>query len=186
VLGAGIALFIFNSLFTTNINVDFNDNLTGIFSSDFIDSYLFGDMDKFTDVPRFTKIILAWQLLSENTMTLMFGLEFGIFRSTDIGDSSQLAQNLQWLMTGTRPYLFFLIIQGGVLFVAGFIWLVLHINRYFLRNNNKYKTFLFLLFVLILFYNDALRSQNFSLIYLFSVFFSNSELYANKFQNEYS
>lgn len=183
-LGALIALFIFNRFFTTNIGVDFEDNMTGIFSKDFIDGYLFGDDSKYTDVPRFTKIILAWQMLAENTMTFFFGFEYGIFRSTDIGDSSQFSQSMQWLMVGTRPYLFFLLIQGGILLVVGFVWLMLHINKYFARNNNKYKTFLFLIFIMIMFYNDALRSHNITIVYFFSVFYANSSVY-NRQQLEF-
>lgn len=176
-LAAGVALFIFNRFFTTNIGTDFSNNLTGIFSKDFIENYLFGDIYTYTDVPRFTKIILAWNLLVQNTNTLLFGFEYGVFRGTELSDPSQFAQSVQWLMTGTRPYLFFLMIQGGVLLVAGFFWLIFHINKFFVKNNNKYKTFLLLLFIMELFYNDALRSQNFLIVYFFSIFYANSSLY---------
>jgi hypothetical protein len=182
IIGAGvaaaIALFIFSQLFTTNIQgIDTSEGIAGIFNGDFINNYLFGDIDQYTDVPRFTKIVFAWQLLAENTMTFLFGIEYGIFRQTDVADASKVSQSLEWLMSGTRPYLFFLLVQGGILLITGFFWMMFHINRYFTSNNNKYKTFLFLLFVVILFYNDALRSQNFAMIYLFSVFLSNSDLY---------
>jgi hypothetical protein len=184
-LAAGVALFVFNSFFTTNIGVNFDNNLTGIFSKDFIEGYLFGDVYTYTDVPRFTKIILAWQLLAENTITFLFGFEYGIFRSTEVGDTSQFSQNMQWLMTGTRPYLFFLMIQGGMLLVVGFIWLMLQINRFFVENNNKFKTFLFLLFILVMFYNDALRSHNITIVYFFCVFYANSSVY-NKHVEEFA
>jgi hypothetical protein len=176
-IGAAVALFIFNRFFTTNIGTDFSNNLTGIFSKDFMENYLFGDIYTYTDVPRFTKIILAWNLLVQNTNTLLFGFEYGVFRGTELSDLSQFAQSVQWLMTGTRPYLFFLMIQGGVLLVAGFFWLIFYINKFFVKNNNKYKTFLLLLFVMELFYNDALRSHNFLIVYLFSIFYANSSLY---------
>ena len=184
-LAAGVALFIFNSFFTTNIGVDFDNNLTGIFSKDFIDGYLFGDIHYYTDVPRFTKIFLAWQMLQENLPTFLFGFEYGIFRNTDIADMSQFSQDVQWLMVGTRPYLFFLMIQGGVLLVLGFLWLIFYINKFFLSNNNKYKTFLFMLLVMILFYNDAFRSQNITIVYFFSLFYANSSLY-NKEEPEFA
>lgn len=174
-VAAGLALFIFNTFFTTNINVE--NNISGVFSRDFIEGYLFGDIYTYTDVPRFTKIILAWQMLAEDTLTFLFGFEYGIFRSTDIADTSQFSQSVQWLMVGTRPYLFFLMIQGGMMLVAGVIWLILHINRYFVAYNNKYKTFLFLIFVMIMFYNDALRSHSITIIYFFSIFYANSSLY---------
>ena len=174
---AGIALFIFNRYFTTNIGVDFDNNLTGIFSEDFIEGYLFGDIYTYTDVPRFTKIILAWKLLAENATTLLFGFEYGIFRGGEVVEMSQFSQSVQWLMTGTRPYLFFLMIQGGVLLVTGFVLLIAQINRFFTKYNNKYKTFLFLLFIVILFYNDALRSHNILIVYMFSIYYANSGIY---------
>lgn len=176
-LAAGVALFIFNKYFTTNIGTDFDNNLTGIFSKDFLDSYLFGDPSSFGDVPRFTKIILAWQMLSQDTVHLLFGFEYGIFRGGEDGQMSHFAQSVEWLMVGTRPYIFFLMIQGGLLLVAGFLLLIGQINKFFTKHNNKYKLFLFILFVVILFYNDALRSQNILIIYMFSIFYANSSLY---------
>jgi hypothetical protein len=176
-LAAGVALFIFNKYFTTNIGTDFDNNLTGFFSEDFLNNYLFGQGDTYVDVPRFTKIILAWQLLSQDTVHLLFGFEYGVFRGSDLVGTSQFSQSVQWLMTGTRPYVFFLMIQGGMLLVTGFLLLIGQINKFFTRHNNKYKLFLFLLFVVILFYNDALRSQNLLTVYLFSVFYANSSLY---------
>jgi hypothetical protein len=176
-LAAGAALFIFNKYFTTNIGTDFDNNLTGIFSKDFIDGYLFGDAASYGDVPRFTKIILAWQLLAQDTVHLLFGFEYGVFRGGEVVEVSHFSQSVQWLMTGTRPYLFFLMIQGGMLLVAGFLLLIGQINRFFVKHNNKYKLFLFILFVVILFYNDALRSHNILIVYMFSIFYANSTLY---------
>jgi len=188
IVGAGLAaflfLFIFNQYYSNNFGTDFDNNITGIFSKDFIDNYLFGDIYMYTDVPRFTKIIMAWNLLLDNTITFLFGFEYGIFRAGDDGDMSQFAQSVQWLMTGTRPYLFFLLIQGGLLLFVGVMWLILYINRFFTKYNNKYKTFLFLLFVMILFYNDALRNQNFSIIFFFSMFYANSVLYNQQLEEE--
>jgi hypothetical protein len=176
-LAAGAALFIFNKYFTTNIGTDFDNNLTGIFSKDFIDGYLFGQGDTYVDVPRFTKIILAWQLLSQDTLHLLFGFEYGLFRGTDAVGTSHFAQSVGWLLTGTRPYVFFLMLQGGMLLVTGFLLLIGQINKFFSKHNNKYKLFLFILFVVILFYNDAFRGQNILTVYMFSVFYANSSLY---------
>lgn len=181
ILAAGLAaaffLFLFNQYYSNNFGTDFDNNIAGIFSKDFIDSYLFGDIYTYTDVPRFTKIILAWQLLAENTNTFLFGFEYGIFRASDMVEMSQFSQSVEWLMTGTRPYLFFLMIQGGIFLVAGIFLLISHANRYFKENNNKYKMFLLLLFIMVLFYNDALRSQNFLIVYFFSIYYANSSLY---------
>jgi hypothetical protein len=180
ILGALIAaaffLFVFNKYYT-NEGLDFDNSMAGIFSKDFLDAYLFGDIYSSEDIPRFTKIVVGWHLVAEETRTLLFGIEYGIFKGGNIVETSQFGQSIQWLLSGTRPYLFFLILQGGLLLITGFFWLLLHINRYFVKNNNKFKTFLFLVFLMILFYNDALRNQGFIVIYFFNVFYANSNLY---------
>jgi len=176
VIAAAFFLFVFN-MYYTNQGLDFDNNMAGIFSKDFLDAYLFGDIYSSDDIPRFTKIVVGWHMAAEETRTLLFGIEYGIFKGGNVVETSQFGQEVQWLLSGTRPYLFFLILQGGVLLIAGFFWLMFHINKYFVQNNNKFKTFLFLVFIMILFYNDALRNQGFVAIYLFSVFYANSNLY---------
>ncbi|HUQ64679.1 MAG TPA: hypothetical protein VM101_00890 [Flavitalea sp.] len=176
VLAAGFFLYIFN-MYYSDQGSNFENNLTGIFSKDFLDSYLFGDIYSSEDVPRFTKIVVGWHLASEAPRTLMFGIEYGIFKGGNVVEASQFATSIQWLMSGTRPYIFFLMLQGGLMLIAGLFWMLFHINNYFVKNNNKFKSYLFIVFLIILFYNDALRNQGFVLIYFFTVFYANSNLY---------
>jgi hypothetical protein len=181
IIGAAIAaaffLFLFNMYYSSTEGTDFDDNLAGIFSKDFLDAYLFGDIYSSEDIPRFTKIVVGWRLAAEETRTLLFGIEYGIFKGGTLVETSQFGQSIQWLISGTRPYLFFLTLQGGILLIVGFFWMLFYINRHFARNNNKFKTFLFFVFLLILFYNDAIRNQGFVAIYFFAVFYANSDLY---------
>lgn len=176
VIAAAFFLYVFNKYYT-NEGLDFDNSISGIFSKDFLDAYLFGDIYSSEDVPRFTKIVVGWHLAAEETRTMLFGIEYGIFKGGNIVETSAFGQSVQWLLSGTRPYLFFLILQGGLLLVTGFFWILFHINRYFLTHNNKFKTFLFLIFLMILFYNDALRNQGFVVLYLFYVFYANSNQY---------
>ena len=175
-MAAGLFLFIFN-MYYSNEGLDFDNSMAGIFSKDFLDAYLFGDIYSSDDIPRFTKIVLGWHLASEETRTFFFGIEYGIFKGGNLVEASQFGQSIQWLLSGTRPYLFFLILQGGLLLILGLFWMIFHINRYFVKNNNKYKLFLFLVFLMIMVYNDALRNQGFVVIYFFNVFYANSNLY---------
>ena len=175
-VAAGLFLYIFN-MYYSNEGLDFDNSMAGIFSKDFLDAYLFGDIYSSEDIPRFTKIVLGWRLAAEETRTLLFGVEYGIFKGGTMVQSSQFGESIQWLVSGTRPYFFFLILQGGLLLVAGLTWMLFHINRYFVKNNNKFKTFLLMIFLMILFYNDALRNQGFVVIYFFTVFYANSNLY---------
>ncbi len=178
IIGAGLFLLLFNSYYANTGGMDVGENsIAGVFSDSFLDTYLMGDIYSSDDVPRFTKIILAWQVCAEETHTLLFGIEYGMFKGGKVVEASQVAQNLQWLMSGTRPYIFFLLLQGGLLLITGIFWLIFHINRYFTENNNKYKTFLLLVFLIILVYNDQLRNQGFVVIYFFCMYYANSNLY---------
>lgn len=178
IIGAAVFLFVFSKYYSNTGGMDLGDNsLAGTFSGDFLDEYLMGDIYSSDDVPRFTKIILGWQLCAEETRTMLFGIEYGIFKGGTVVEASQFAQSIQWLMSGTRPYIFFLLLQGGLLLIGGLFWMIAHINHYFRRNNNKYKTFLLLVFGIILFYNDALRTEGFVVIYFFCIAYANSNLY---------
>lgn len=171
----GVAFLLIFDRFYTHSALSFDDNLTGIFSEEFLMDYLFADPEVYPDVPRFTKLILGWNLLSQEYHTMFFGIEFGAFRTGTLG-ATHFAENYQWLLAGTRPYLFFLLMQGGVVLITGFFLLVFHINRYF-RNTTKFGVFLFILLMILIFYLDSFRHHNFSAIYFFLVFYANSKLF---------
>jgi hypothetical protein len=179
VAAAALFLFLFNQYYS-NQGFEFENNLAGIFSRDFLDDYLFGDIYYSEDVPRFTKIFMGWQLITEETKTMLFGVEYGIFKGGKMVETSQFGQSVQWLLSGTRPYLFFLILQGGLLLIFGVFWLIMHINKFFASNNNKFKMFLLFIFLMILFYNDALRNHGFVVVFFFSMYYANSNLYNRK------
>ncbi|HTE07628.1 MAG TPA: hypothetical protein VK628_02620 [Flavitalea sp.] len=182
IAGAVVFFLIFNQFFEATF-LDFDNSAEGIFSSDFLSGYLAGDISEYDDIPRFTKIILAWHLLTEHTNTLFFGYEFGIFRGGNTVEMSHFAIENQWMLFGTRPYLFFLMIQGGLFLVGGIFFLVFHVNKFF-RSTNKFQVFLFALFLLILFYNDALRFHAFVTIYFFLVYYSTSPSYKRLVEGE--
>ncbi|MBO9571456.1 MAG: hypothetical protein J7497_04515 [Chitinophagaceae bacterium] len=173
VVAAGLFLFIFDSYYSHG-SLEFDDNVSGIFSADFLNDYLMADIYEYEDIPRFTKIILSWNLLSQQVNTFFFGMEYGLFKGDNFSDLSTFARNYYWLLIGTRPYLFFLLMQGGICLFGGIMWLLLYINNYF-KNINNLKIFLFILFLLILMYNDTFRNHTFMIIYLFIVFFANSK-----------
>jgi len=174
--GAIVFLFLFNTLYTHK-DLDFGESsMSGIFSADFLDEYLMGDIYSSDDIPRFTKIIIAWKLISEQVNTLFFGLEYGVFKGGSVLGLSHFAQTYQWLLGGTRPFLFILLIQGGLAFTIGIFWLIAYANNYF-RHTNKFAMFLLLIFTVMLFYNDAFRNQNFCAVYFLLVYYVNSPLY---------
>ncbi|MBL7699182.1 MAG: hypothetical protein JNK79_13535 [Chitinophagaceae bacterium] len=177
IIGAALFLFVYTNYYGNTGGMEFEgDSVAGMFSGDFLNEYLMGDIYSSDDIPRFTKIILGWNLCAENIRTLLFGMEYGIFKGGTVVESSQFAQSIQFLISGTRPYVFFLLMQGGLLLIAGLFWLLFHVNEYF-RRNNKFKMFLMLVFLIMLFYNDALRNQGFVVIFFFCMFYANSNQY---------
>ncbi len=177
-IGAVVFFLIFNNFYEASY-LSFDDSASGIFSGDFLSNYLMADIYTFDDIPRFTKIILAWNLLAQDANTFLFGYEYGLFKGGSIGEISHFAQNYEWLLGGTRPYLFFLILQGGLLLVVGVFWLVLYINKYF-RKPNKFQVFLALIFLMIMCYNDSLRNHNCMTVFFFLMFYANSKFYTGK------
>jgi hypothetical protein len=152
---------------------------SSIFSADFLQDYLLSDYEDHADVPRFTKIILAYNILAQETNTLLFGMEFGMFRGTSTGDLSPFTQNWQWLLQGTRPYLFFIMMQGGLVLTSGFLLIIFKINNFFKRAT-KQMIFYLIIFLVVLVYQDMYRFHNFSIVYFFFLFFVNSELFKSK------
>ena len=172
-------LFVFN-LYYSNQGKDFGDsNIKGVFSSDYFDDYLFGDIYFSGDIPRFTKIFIAWQLVQEQITTFLFGIEYGMFKGGQLVPDTPFAQRYEWLLNGTRPYLFYLLMQGGIMLVAGVFWLLLQINNWF-RKINKFNLYLFVLFLIILVYHETFRSQGFSVVYFFLAFYANSQTYLKR------
>jgi hypothetical protein len=180
--GAVLFFIIFNRFFEATF-LDFDDSASGIFSQDFLSDYLAADSSKYVDIPRITKITLAWDLLMDHTNTLFFGIEYGVFRGGNTVEQTHFTIAYQWLLFGTRPYLFFLMVQGGLFLISGMFYLVFYANQFF-RNSNKFQWFLFSLFLLIMLYNDLFRIHTFVIVYFFLVFFAASSSYRRQVGDE--
>ncbi len=176
-VGGALFLIIFNQLYS---NQDTSlSSMSDIFNTDFLNEYLLADYDTHPDVPRFTKIIFGYKIISENINTLFFGMEYGMFRGTYTGEISTFARNYNWLLSGTRPYLFFIMMQGGLMLVTGIFLVILKICNFF-KNANKQTIFYFIIFLVILTYADSFRWHNFLIVYMFLLFFVNSDLFKSK------
>lgn len=173
--GAMVFFVLFNHFYSASY-LDFDDSAAGIFSADFLSDYLMADIYTYSDIPRVTKIILAWNLLVQEMNTFFFGFEYGLFKGGKVMTTSTFYQTYRWMLVGTRPYLFFLMMQGGVMLVIGFLWMVTYVNNYF-KNMNKFKVFLLIILLLMFLYNDAMRNQHFVIIYFFLAFYASSDFY---------
>lgn len=125
------------------------------------------------DVPRFSKIIEGWSLLfSENKEMLGFGL--GHFKGGTTLQQTAFSDQYQWLLVGSVPYFFFVFIQLGIIGLVCqiFFWIrAFEFDRNYDHNLNI-QFFVFIIYLIILFYNDSFRNylQVFLLLYTFFLY----------------
>lgn len=175
-------LYAFNEIYSLTTGIGENP-LAEIFNREFLRRYLGYESLYAGDIARITKIEYAISTLSKNPESLLFGLGLGLFRGGSILEQSSVTMEYFWLLSGTRPYIFTLLLQIGVI---GSI-LVLYVFFNYLIKTIRYKKyldqpfplkrlFLFLTLVLIilLVYNDSLRGSFFSIIVIYvSVYYLN-------------
>ena len=178
--GIGGALFLFlASQFYVHQQANVGDSIFAIFDKDFLNDYLLSYDEMHPDIPRFTRLILGYNILSQENFTLFFGKEYGMFRGSSTGVVSTFAQNYNWLLSGTRPYIFFVLMQGGLIMVAGTFFIIFKIVHNF-KKVNKQTIFYFLMFLIVLIYADSFRTHNFLIVFMFMLFFVNSEYFKSK------
>lgn len=173
---AGTLLITFSSLYSDQ-GKSYENPIEQIFSSDFLDSYLAGDVADDQDVPRFTKIAIASALLSTNSSVLMFGEEYGAFKGGTTVEVSNFTKKFGWLLIGSRPYIFVLMISGGLSLIIIMYYLFFgELFRIPYRQFKNYSKPLLILicctFVILQIYNDALRNQAFCMIFIYLIFYS--------------
>jgi len=134
---------------------------------EFLEKYSL-EKGEYIDIPRLTKITLAIKTLSQDSLKMLLGNGIGIFKGGKIlGRSEYSVENL-WLLGGSRPYLFFLLIQGGLINTLLILILLFYalIRNYKKRVSQNGKSrllknlryFLLAILIVILFYDDSLRN----------------------------
>lgn len=155
----------------------FKKENNNIFSYEFLSEYLNStDYEKyidiennFIDIPRYTKLSLAFSSMSKTPSTLFLGNEYGIFKGFSLLGQSERGKKDFFLIKGSVTYLYFLFYQGGIsllVVIISFIYNTFFLN--FKRTNIKnYILYSIFLIVIIFLYNDSLRYLGF-----YSIFFS--------------
>lgn len=143
-----------------------NNPIEDVFSKDFLKDYLAGDVGSYEDVPRLTKIQMALFLLKDNLGNFFFGYEYGAFKGGSYIGKSDFAMQYEWLLTGSRPYLFYLLISGGVSLFFIFLSLIkqlIYFQYGTIKLNKFQKLFFISIISIILFYNDSFRDRCFGM-----------------------
>lgn len=186
VFGFGVVILFSFVSFYSDRDQTADNPISRIFSADFLETYLAEDNEELNiDVPRITKINRSVALLSQDYSSLILGRDYSAFKGgTTIGLSAFSSKN-QWLLQGSRPYVFYLLIMGGLSLVvlAGFLFF----SEVFSKPDAGFKNysprlliFLSAVFLIIMLYNDAFRNQSFLIMFVFIIFFSKYHQPVNK------
>lgn len=112
------------------------------------------------DIPRFAKIGLMMPILHGTTGGIIFGEGIGQFKGWVTGRTTSFAREYQWLMIGSRPMLFVMLVQMGL---AGVIWLLWRLSLPVFQGRGgrpmewQIRALIALCFLIVMLYNDSLR-----------------------------
>lgn len=125
------------------------------------------------DVPRFAKIGFAPSILHDQSGGIILGAGLGHFKGGTMVSTSKFATKNEWVLTGTRPWLYFILIQLGIL---GIIWFVvsMFLEADFRRNymdpfGTNIKLYFTLFMLILMFYNEAPRAMPLCLLFFYAL-----------------
>lgn len=160
-------LIVFNSFYESTTG---NSYMGDVLDKDNLEQYLTSDDENYTDIPRFQKIAIF--ITTFDTQEILLGKGLGQFKGGTTIELTPFATSYEWLLSGSRPMLFFLFIQVGLIGTILFLsfWIKL-ISMWSKKNNLNYSINIILFctasFILIQMYNDSLRSLFFCGIIMF-------------------
>lgn len=110
------------------------------------------------DIPRFTKILWLPSTLESAKGGMLLGAGLGQFKGGTTLEASQFARENHWMLLGSRPWSFYVIIQLGLI---GLVWFFVAMARIINYKSKTYgyakniKVFISIIVFLSLFYNDS-------------------------------
>ncbi|QEH41864.1 hypothetical protein [Chitinophaga sp. XS-30] len=170
IAGALIFFLVLNGLYTDQGKSTANP-AAEIFDMEFLDFYLLGsdqDADDYEDLPRALKIVLAAELLDKRASDAWLGISYGVFKGGSYVDKDGFADEYHWLLSGSRPAIFYLLITGGwplLILIIGYLIAKIYAGGD--MPDRKLMILLTVLLCIMMIYNDAIRSQAFLMIYAF-------------------
>ncbi len=159
-------------------------------SEEFFENYLDADLDdlegamdyaeknysEMFDIPRFAKFAIIPMVFTAHPGHMMMGFGTNIYAHGAHVDASDFYQEYDWLLNGTSPWLFSIIMQLGVL---GVLWNIVYFISLFFRKPPVYnrrdlnaQMFLFVVIIIMLFYSDHWGYANFCYMILIFHFLS--------------
>lgn len=111
------------------------------------------------DIPRFTKLLLVPEALDDSAGEELLGAGLGQFKGGNVIALSSYADRWQWLLSGSIPFLFSVLIQLGF---CGVVWLFYNLITLMWPSDPRLmgkniKFFVWIILALLMLYNDSLR-----------------------------
>lgn len=137
----------------------------------------FEDDDWVVDLPRFTKIMFFPALMESSGNSQLVGTGVSHFKGGTSLELTEFANEYQWALTGTVPYLYFLLVQLGYIGAVGFILYILIYGFSIGKKRDgrmlNVQVLLFVVVLVVLCYNDAFRVGMFNIIFCYILARSN-------------
>lgn len=125
------------------------------------------------DIPRFGKLALMFGAVDSTRGGSLFGAGLGQFKGGKMVDTTRFAKEYEWLLLGSRPWLFFVFIQLGFI---GIVWFFAMIIAQLLKGKKmifpgkKIIIYVSIALFFVLFYNDSLRFLDVCLVTYYIVY----------------
>ena len=186
-----ITIVVFTGLFYLYLNLT-NQNKDVVGSSEFYTEYLFGEDPEHlrevaqkvqdgaitvdprdwwvVDIPRFAKFGFMPMVLSESDGGILWGAGLGQFKGGTKIDPPKFAIQYEWLLAGSIPMAFFIMIQLGII---GLVWFLIFVfwNLNFGKRTFEFamqlKLFLSAIIGIVLFYNDSFNSLPLCMVFFY-------------------
>ncbi|MBE6317616.1 MAG: hypothetical protein E7081_01415 [Bacteroidales bacterium] len=118
------------------------------------------EADGSADVPRFTKYLLIPEINEEYPGHDITGYGIGQFKGGTSIEYSKFYKDNEWMLRGSMPYGYHAYIQIGLFAILFFVWFWMRVYSFRKKENPSdisIQVYIWLLVVLVLFYNDFFR-----------------------------
>lgn len=112
------------------------------------------------DVPRFAKIALIIPILTNENGGLLLGTGIGQFKGWVTGRLTPFAKEYEWILIGSRPTVFVMLVQlglAGIGWLVWFLWQITFSGKTSRPLGRQLRVLLAFSFLMIMIYNDSLR-----------------------------
>ncbi len=164
-LGA-LLIYMLNEMYTESVR----DPSRFMMNQEFLERYLVYDPRHGVDIPRFQKLMIMFTGMGKKLTAMILGYGYGLFVGENILGKSMYVKSF-WYTAGTRPSLFSIWMQGGLLAViamaGAFFSFLFHRLSSAAPTVKRFRWFLVAIMGIALVYNEAWLNRPFAIIFAY-------------------